>query len=237
MHYVLLETWSRGASGIHRLDARAKVLTMLVFLVVLATTPGSAHAIMAGYLAIVIAGITAAGLPLLKVVVRAAAVLPFAAVFSVMTIITGDVQRAIALAEKSYLSALVGLWVVATTPLPEILRALGQLGAPTVALTVIQFLHRYLSVLIDQAQRMRLAALCRGGQGKRTRSLFQAAASSLGVLFARSYSRAEGIHNAMLARCFNGRLRTLSAQRFLWKDAVFLAGATGLTLSLRLAAV
>lgn len=237
MHYVLLETWSRGASGIHRLDARVKVLAMLVFLVALATTPTAMHFTMSGYGLLILLAVAGAGLPIAKVLVRAAVVLPFAGMFALVAIVTGDVARAISLAEKSYLSSLAVLWVVGTTPLPEILRALGQLGAPKVALTVIQFLYRYLFVLIDQAQRMRLASLCRGGRGNRTGPLFQAAAAALGVLFGRSYGRAEGIHHAMLSRCFTGRLRTLGSRPFIWKDAAFLAAAAVITMSLRFAAI
>jgi len=235
MHYALLETWSRGNSGIHRIDARAKLLAMLVFLVVLATTPIGMHVTMICYAIVLLVAIVSARLPLTKVLVRAAVVLPFSLVFGISSVISGDTARAIALSEKSYLSSVAALWVVATTPLPEILRALGQLGAPRPALTVIQFLYRYRFVLIDQAQRMRLAALCRGGKGNRTRSLFQAAAASLGVLFSRSYARAEGIHNAMLSRCFTGQLRALRGHPFVWKGALFLAVAAGVTISLRFA--
>ena len=61
MHHVLLDRWSQGASPLHRRDARAKILTLLVFLVVLATTPADAVAVLATYAALLAAAILIAG--------------------------------------------------------------------------------------------------------------------------------------------------------------------------------
>ena len=81
---------------------------------------------------------------------------------------------------------------------------------------------------------MRLAAQCRAGEGKACRSRFQAAAGALSVLFARSYARAEGIHQAMLARGFDGRFSMLAPGRMGWSDTAFLASAVALAAWLRL---
>ena len=131
---------------------------------------------------------------------------------------------------KSYLSALAVLTVVSSTPLPLLLRGLEVSGAPRFLLLVAQFLYRYLFVISEEAQHMRVAASSRGGQaiglsgstGARGRR-FRAAAGALAVLFARSYARAEEIHSAMLARAFEGRFHTLEALHFRGRDAAFLA--------------
>jgi cobalt/nickel transport system permease protein len=98
-----------------------------------------------------------------------------------------------------------------------------------------QFLYRYLFVISEQAQHLRLAAACREGNARKNRrSKFHAAAGALAVLFARSYYRAEGIHQAMLARAFAGRFALLNPLRFRATDAFFTAAMAVLLILARL---
>lgn len=195
MHHVVLDTWSRGRSPLHGADARVKIVASLALLVAIALTPDPI--VLGCYAAAVLAGIAAARLPAAKVLLRAAYVLPFAGTFALVTALTGDANRAASLLGKSYLSALVALLLAGTTPLPALLHALEHLHVPRFLTDVIQYLYRYLFVVSEQAQHMRLAAACRGSLGS---AGFRAAAGAVAVLFARSYSRAEAIHDAMLSR-------------------------------------
>ena len=222
MHHVLLDRWSQGASPLHRRDARAKILTLLIFLVVLATTPANAVAVLMTYAGLLTAAILIAGLPLGSVLLRAMAVLPFSLTFGLISWLAGEPLRALALVEKSYLSTVAVLLLAGVTPLPLLLGGLEKLGTPRLLVLVAQFLYRYLFVLSEQAQHMRLAASCREGAGRRRRSNYRAATGALAVLFARSYERAEGIHRAMLARGFTGRFSLLHASRFGAGDGAFL---------------
>lgn len=189
---------------------------------------------MAAYLFLLCASVLWARLPLQAILLRAAVVLPFSATFACVSLLSGTIDRAIGIPVKSFLSALGVLLVVATTPLPQILKAMESLGAPRMAILVIQFLYRYLFVIFEQAQHMRLAAMCRGGFGGGHRSKFKAAAGALAVLFGRSYERAEGIHQAMLARGFDGQLRLLSSGQLRALDIAFLAVAVAIPLGLRI---
>ena len=208
----------------HLLDARAKILTLLVFLIVLATTPGNAYAVLATDAALLAAAILIARLPFGGILWRAMVVLPFSLTFALISWLAGEPLRALALVEKSYLSTVAALLVAGVTPLPLLLGALERLGTPRLLVLVAQFLYRYLFVLSEQAQHMRLAASCRqGGAGRRRGSGFRAATGALAVLFARSYERAEGIHRAMLARGFSGRFSLLHGARFGAVDGAFLA--------------
>lgn len=207
MHHLVVERWSRGDSALHARDARVKILLTLAFLIALTTTPRISIAAALGYGLMALAAVLAGGLPAGAVLLRAAVVLPFSATFAVVSILAGDAERAVALLVKSYLSALAVLVLAGVTPLPRLLRGLESLGAPRFLALVVQFLYRYLFVISEQAQHMRLAALCRG------RFHFRAAAGAVSVLFARSYARAQGIHQAMLARGFQGRTELLSPAR------------------------
>jgi len=227
VHHVVLDRWSRGASALHRRDARAKTLAVLVFLIALATAQRSFLALSACYFVILAAVVVAAGLPLGSALKRASVVLPFTAVFAIISLAAGEPMRAAALIAKSYLSALAVLILVSTTPLPELLRGLERMGVPRYLLMVTQFLYRYLFVISEEAQHMRAAAQAKSGSIRVlfNRSKFGAAAGALGVLFARSYGHAEGIHQAMLARGFQGTFRTLAARAFNKADAAFVTAA------------
>lgn len=82
---------------------------------------------------------------------------------------------------------------------------------------------------------MRLAALCRQGLKRSRRWRFQAAAGALGVLFARSWERADGIHRAMLARGFSGRFPQLTPAPFRAADVAFVCIAAAAPLAIRFA--
>jgi cobalt/nickel transport system permease protein len=190
------------------------------------------------YMVILAAVIVAAGLPLAGALKRASVVLPFTAVFAIISLAAGEPMRAAALVAKSYLSALAVLILVSTTPMPELLRGLERVGVPRYLLMVVQFLYRYLFVISEEAQHMRAAAWAKSGSVRRVlfnRSKFGAAASALGVLFARSYGHAEGIHQAMLARGFQGSFRTPGARAFGKADAAFVMAALVVLLGARAA--
>ena len=223
MHHVLVDRWSRGASPIHALDPRVKILSLVVFLIVLATTSANAAVTLAIDAALLLAGMLIGGLPLGTLLLRAMVVLPFSLTFGLISWIAGDSLRAVALIEKSYLSSVAVLLVVGTTPLPRLLSGLESLGTPRLLVLVAQFLYRYLFVISEQAQHMRLAASSRQGiPGLHRRSRFRAAVGALAVLFARSYYRAEGIDQAMLARGFSGKFPLLTPLRLKFADGLFL---------------
>lgn len=235
MQHVVLERWSRGSSFLHRRDARGKIVALLLFLVAIATASRAFEWLALFYLMLLVLAVLSARLPIGGVLRRAAVVLPFSLTFAAISWISGEPRRAVVLVEKSYLSALAALLLVATTPLPQLLRGLEMLGVPGFLLMVAQFLYRYLFVIVEQAHRMRLAGLCRGGL-KRGRRSFRAAAGALGVLFARSYERAESIHRAMISRGFQGHFQLLSKARFGPADAAFVCLAAGLLLAASLSA-
>jgi cobalt/nickel transport system permease protein len=231
LRHTVVEEWSRGASPLHRLNPAAKLFPLVVFLVALATAHRELPLLGIALWLLLAAGILAARLPVLGVILRGAVVLPFSGIFALISCLAGDPARATELVLKSYLSALAVILVVATTPLPALLHSLQLLGVPVFLLTIAQYLYRYLFVISAETQHMRAAAAARGGL------TFRAASSALAVLFARSYSRAEQIHRAMLARGFTGSLVPLSPPRFTPADGLFamLAAATPVLLRVAVA--
>jgi cobalt/nickel transport system permease protein len=234
LHHVVLEKWSRGQSGLHRRDPRAKVITLLVLLITLATTGRAVPHVAAMLLVLLAAALIWGRLPILAVLTRACVVLSFTLPFVLVSIFIGDSDRAVSLLLKSYISALSVILLVATTPITMLLSGLESAGVPRFLLMVAQFLYRYLFVIAEEAQHMRTGAAARGGLARGAG--FRAAAGAVGALFARSYGRAEDIHRAMLARGFTGRLHTLGSPRFTPADAVFTISAAAAVAFARFAA-
>jgi len=212
-----------------------KIIALVCFLAVVATTPCPPWFPQIGYALLLGFALLLARLPLLSAILRAAAVLPLSAAFAGLSLLAGDASRAGALVAKSYLSALAVLVVVGTTPVPDLLRGLESLGAPRFLVLVVQFLYRYLFVISEQVQHMRLSAASRGFSGSALdwRGKLQTAAGAVSVLFYRSHARAAGIHKAMLARGYQGRLPTFASYPLRWADALFLSVAVLAPLVLR----
>jgi cobalt/nickel transport system permease protein len=229
LHHVVLEEWSRRSSVLHRREARAKIVAALLILVGMATTPAVTLEFTVFYACLIVPAAVMARLPLIGLAGRAALVLPFAACFAAISVFTGDTERAVSLVVKSLYSALTVLLLAATTPMPDLMRAGEQLGAPRMLVMVIQFLYRYLFVLSETAQHMRRAAASRGGWR------WGAAGGAAAVLFASAYQKAEGIHRAMLSRGFSGHITFGTARRFGPPDAAMLFGIATILLSARLA--
>jgi len=238
LHRLAPDRWAQGSSPLHRRDPRAKIIALLIFLIALATAHRGLPVFAAGLLALLVAALAWARVPIWGALVRAGIVLPFSAVFAAVSWIAGDPARGAPLAIKSYLSALAVLLVISTTPLPILLRGLEAMGAPHFLLDVGQFLYRYFFVISEEAQRMNQAAAARGGSARQWKlggQRFRASAGALAVLFARSYARAGDIHRAMLARGFEGRFLVLGSPRFQRADMLFTAVASLAPLALRIA--
>jgi cobalt/nickel transport system permease protein len=131
--------------------------------------------------------------------IRGLWILPFSGVLAITAWLSGNGAAAILLLAKSYLSIVAVLAFNAVTPAPEWIAALRAWRVPAALVEVLQFLHRYLWVVSDEARRMRTAATARGG------FRFDSAAAAIGVLFARSWARGERVHRAMVARGYEGR--------------------------------
>lgn len=193
-----------------------KFVALLVFLVALAWQRTPARALILAVPLLV--ALAVSRLPVGGLLLRAAFVLPFSGTFAVMAWFMGDSYRAALLLAKSFLSALAAILLVASTPLPNLMGALDALGVPRVLVLTIQMVYRYLFVIFAKAQHMRQAALGRSGGHSQRGLLLKAGAGLMAVLFGGAHQHAEGIHQAMLSRGFNGRLPLLSPGRVTGMD-------------------
>ncbi len=210
-----------------KLDPRCALLLMLAYLIALSSIAPGQNLLLAilGILPVLL--LVLSPVPRADLLAQAAYVLPFSFAIAAVALLRGQTAQAVFFLLRSYISILTVLIVTKLVSTLDLLRAMEQLGAPRFLIIVTEFLIRYLEVLRMEADAMRLAALCRGAAQSRL-----IAASTLGMLFVRSLDRSTGIHNAMLARGFNGILPRLYPMKWRIVDscalAVGLAGIAGL---------
>lgn len=234
MHTVLYERYQTGNSRIHRLDPRVKVIVTPLLIAGITLVPVRAW-LAYGLLWALIAGlVTAAHLGVRRVARQAGIALPFAlAAVTLLFTTPGDplvkvagvaitdagAVRFGAILVKSWLAMQVALILAMTTPFTDLLWALGSLHVPGTLIAIISFMYRYLFTLYDEAERLIRARAARSGSTAGQRSggslVWRAriAGGMIGNLFLRSYERSERIYAAMLARGYDGHMRTLDRRR------------------------
>jgi cobalt/nickel transport system permease protein len=100
---------------------------------------------------------------------------------------------------KSNLCVFTMLLLTWTTPFHDLLRELRRVRFPSVMLTTLALMYRYLPVLAEESRRMQRARASRTFSGQR-RLAWQNLSAIIGQLFVRSAERAERIYLAMCAR-------------------------------------
>lgn len=113
---------------------------------------------------------------------------------------------------KATLGVAASVTLIATTEIPELLHGLDRLRVPRLFTAIAGFMVRYLDVIAGELTRTRTAMTARGHD---PRWLWQAAplATAAGALFVRSYERGERVHQAMVARGYDGRMPMLDDRR------------------------
>lgn len=208
-----------GDSPVHRLDAAAKLLGLVAFAMLVAVTPREAVIVLAVDAAALTMVARLAGVPARTVLARLTAIIPFVAFACFVPLIgtgrrvdvvgislsTDGLWAGWAIIAKAVLGATAGILMTATTPLAELLRALRRVHVPSVVVSIVAVMLRYLDLVTDRLARLRRAMTARGHD---PRWIWQVRpiASSVGTLFIRTYERGERVHLAMVARGFDGEL-------------------------------
>ena len=216
-----LDDLSAQDTPLHRLDARAKVLVTLFFLVAMLSLGRYEVSRLLPFAAFPLLLAAQGGVPLGLLLRRAALALPFVVFVGIFNplldrtvhltlgplAVTGGMLSFSSIVLRSLLAVATGLVLVAVTGFDQICRALGRLGMPTALLVQLQFLYRYLFVLADEALRMLHARVQRCAKSRRP-SLREYRAL-LGSLLLRTLDRAGRVHQAMLCRGFDGQMPDL----------------------------
>lgn len=112
-----------------------------------------------------------------------------------------------------------------TQSVDDFLDSLAHLKVPPIIITILLLSFRYVFLFFDDIQKMQLAARSRFFSGKITMRNLKIYGQLMGGLIVKSLDRAENVYKAMLARCFNGSLRSRTAKKVYYRD-VFKTVAT-----------
>jgi cobalt/nickel transport system permease protein len=111
----------------------------------------------------------------------------------------GGWQAFVLIVSRCTLCFITAILLGATTPVTELVQVLRKVRVPSLLITTMLLMHRYLFVLLDESQRMRRARASRTFV-KRRHLEWRTMASIIGQLFIRSVERAERVYAAMSAR-------------------------------------
>ncbi len=241
-----LDRLAAGGTVLHRLDARAKVLATLAYLVAVVSFGKYELAALFPFFVFPAAMIALGDLPAGYVARKVAMVMPVVLVVGMFNplfdrevlvrlgplAITGGWVSFASLAVRAALTVGGGLVLVGVTGFTAICQALERLGMPRVFAVQLLFLYRYLFVLAEEGGRAARARELRsfGQKGRGIGSY----GPLVGTLLLRTWQRAERVHMAMLARGFTGEFRTVADSRFGGRELLFVAGWCGLFVFLRL---
>lgn len=233
MHANFLDPYQDRSSPVHSLDARIKLVLVVAFIFTSALTPTGAWPVYILLLAMILSAELLSELGIPFYLKRALLAAPFVlAAVPVIFTLRGEVlitlplglavtapglERFISVAFKSWISVQAAILLASTTTFPDILVAMRALRLPRLLVAIIGLMWRYIFVIVDEVMRMLRARAARSGEssmaGYRTGgSIFwrsQVTGGMAGSLFLRSLERSDRIYNAMLARGYDGEVRSL----------------------------
>ena len=148
------------------------------------------------------------------------------------TVTRQGLRSAAFLVARAETSSTLALLLIATTPWPQLLKALRVLGVPLAVVAILAMTQRYIVVLmqsaaqIAQARRSRIIAPLSGALQRRL------AIATAGVLLEKAVALGNEVHLAMLSRGYRGEVRLLDEFRVRAGDGVALALALGVPLTI-----
>lgn len=236
LHTHLLDPYHHGDSYVHRADARVKLVLAVLFILVSALTPTGVWAVYLLLLSLVWAAALISGLGIRFLLKRSLLALPFvlAAVPLLVSVdgiplVTGSLgpvtltisqaglQRFASVLLRSWISVQAAILLAATTPFPQLLVAMRALRMPRLLVAIVGLMWRYLFVIVDEALRLMRARTARSGYPEQSGTRVggslawraRVTGGMAGNLLLRSFDRSDRIYHAMLARGYDGEVRTL----------------------------
>lgn len=216
---------SKFNTPLHNIDTRVKIISLISYIVI-ASTLSSKLALFAGILLMGVL-VLFARTPRSYFLKRLLWVLPFGGVliiffpfitpgvsifrielgFMMLDATSQGVEKAVILFLRIF-SAMLALTVLnATTGFREVMDGFKHLKVPAILVHIVEFTVRYISVLIDELNRMKIARKSRSYNFKQSVFQFDALrtiSQMIAVLFIRSVERGERVYNAMLSRGYGG---------------------------------
>lgn len=221
----------------HTLSPQAKIVAVVAFVVIVVLTPREWIPAFVGYAIVLAAALAFARVPPRRVLTGLVIEVPFV-LFAVLLPFVGHgpdgwlglsipgLWAAWNIVIKATLGVIAATLLASTTLPVDIVAGLQALRIPSAFVAILTFFVRYVDVVADQYQRMRVAQRSRGFDASSPRA-WPVLAHGLGALFVRSFERGERVHLALVSRGYDGRLPAPTAAGASW-PAALLPSAAGL---------
>lgn len=242
MEQVFLEGYTNRDSVMHRLDPRVKIIAFFsfIFMVVLTPLEGDVYRFVA-YFALLFGMMLFSNVPLGFIFQRSLVILPFVVFITIFLPFTPSKG----LAETSYiylwglklnregilffqeitfkawLSALSMILLTNTTKFTDLLKGLEKLKVSRIMIIIISFMYRYIFVFIEEVKSVQRAMQSRNFGGNKLWQ-WKILSALLANIFLRTYEQSERVYVAMLARGFDGQIRTMDEMQVCKSDMAFL---------------
>ena len=234
MANLIKEKFSEGDSFLHKLNPRVKIVVALLFSAIVAVTDRSTPLL--GDLLFAVGLIVIAKLKIREVILRLLVVNSFTLLLWIMLPFTFsgekiyilnslDVSRegikyAFLLTIKSNSIILVGIALLSTSSIYNLVHALRHLYLPDKLVQLSFFSYRYIHTIHSEYIRLNNALKVRGFKAQTNFHTYKTYAYLVGMMLVRSYDRSKRVYNAMLCRGFKGKFWTLNHFSFKKSDLV-----------------
>lgn len=213
MQLELLDRYAHLESPIHRLGAVWKVLAAVAFVLASVLTPPGRWGWLGAEAAALLAVYALSRVPFSYLFKRLAVFLPMVMIMALGVPLSRGMREGwelmVTVLCGSVLSFTSLLILMATTPISQLLAALHRLRVPALPVTIGSLMLRYVVVLLDELDRMKRAKAARTFRASK-RLDWKTLPNLIGLLFIRSVERSERVYQSMLARGWDGEIRTLS---------------------------
>ena len=217
-----IDSYSSVDAPYQRLDARVKIAVTLAFVVIMAVSVGDRPLRTAPFFLFAMVLVLIARIPVAVLLRRMLPALPFFLFASLILGFSKGSHAALAAFLKAFLSILSVVILVSTTRFSNLLKGLEGLKLPTLLVSMISFVYRYLFIIADEYGHIKIARESRNFGGSK-RWQWKAIGHSIGTLFLHSYERGNRVYSAMVARGYEGNIRTMWAQKIGRMDIIFAA--------------
>jgi cobalt/nickel transport system permease protein len=240
-----LDELGRLDTPAHRLDARAKAVVTLAFIIIVMSFPRYELSALTPFLLYPVTLLTLGRIPLRLILKKILVAAPFALIIGIFNpfldrepvaalgpfVISGGWISFGSIMFRFVLTVGAALSLVACTGMHRLGAGLEQLGVPRVFVMQLLFLYRYLFVVADEGLKMMRGMELRSGGSRSLR--LRVYGSLVGHLLLRSMDRAERVYRAMVARGFDGEIRLLRQSSFRPVDGLFIGGCLAIFLAAR----
>lgn len=235
MHIHFLDPYTVRRSLIHDSDPRVKLVLAVAFILTTSLVPVGVWPAYILLLAIILAIEILSELGIGFVQKRALLALPFILAALPLLLTTHGVslvrfvllrwevsislqglERFVSIAVKSWLSIQAAILLASSTPFPDLLAAMRAIKVPRLLVAIFGLMWRYLFVLADEALRLIRARAARSSDhglkgirlGRDIAWRARVTGGMAGSLFLRAFERSDRIYMAMLARGYDGEVRS-----------------------------